>query len=486
MPVEAAAAIAATTSAADSEEDLLASLDLAELAADAATTPAPPPEPVTTAKPAAPAGSTADTTSESSAPARAKIEIGEDPLAGKAVREPLPAGFISDAQKKHVDPATPPKARMLAARAMVPMSPRDQVHVLYQLTYDEHPKVAAAAEETLAKLPERILDGVVGDNRVAPQVLAALAEAVLPNQPLSEKLLINPSTPDAVYVIFAERTGFEAVVEIVANNQQRLLRNQDIVRALKRNEATLKSTLERVVDFMVRNGVLLRDMFEFSESFSRLNQKELEEAIAEVEVPFELLSPEEQQRLKLLGRGPTHAPQIDLAELERLAAMDDGMSLEDMDLLAQAEDSESGDGDENKKKSALELLRTMTVAQQVKLAMVGNKEVRSLLLRSTVRMVAEAAIRSPKITEMEVIAASTSRSVQDSVIRLIASNREWTRMYQVKISLCNNPKTPLSFTMSFLRGLRLHDLKSIAKSKNIPSALTEQAKRLLNQKGGAG
>ena len=109
-----------------------------------------------------------------------------------------------------------------------------------------------------------------------------------------------------------------------------------------------------------------------------------------------------------------------------------------------------------------------------------------MLLRSTVRMVAEAAIKSPRISEMEVIAAASSRSVQDVVIRNIAANRNWTRLYQVKMALVNNPKTPMTYSMSFLRGLRAHDLKSIARSKNLPGALVETARRLVNEKTHAG
>ncbi|MBN2357985.1 MAG: hypothetical protein JXR83_00935, partial [Deltaproteobacteria bacterium] len=396
----------------------------------------------------------------------------------------LPASVIPPPLRKHVDPKSPAPVRLMAARAMVPMAPRDQVHIVYQLTFDGEPKIAAMASKTMAELPERILDAVVGDNQVAGPVLHLLAENNCGKESVLETLLLNPSTPDSAFAYLAEHCAIENIIEMVANNQQRLLRSHDIVRKLKRNPHTLRSTLDRVVDFMVRSGVLLHDLPEFAESFSRLNQKEMEQAVAEIEVPFELLAPEEQARLHALGLAPKNAavPALDEAEPE--------IDFDDLDMLAAAEalDQEVSDSLDNKKRrSVLELMRKLTVAQLVKLAMLGNKEVRNVLLRSTVRMVAEAAIKSPRISEMEVISACASRSVQDVVIRNIASNRNWTRLYQVKLALVNNPKTPMTYSISFLRSLRQHDLKSITRSKNLPSALVETAKNLLKtkQSGGA-
>jgi hypothetical protein len=381
--------------------------------------------------------------------------------------------------RKHDDPKSPAPVRLLAARAMVPMAPRDQVQIVYALTFDPEPKIAQTARKTFMTLSPRIIEAVIGDTQVASPVLGLLAQIINDDAALMEKLLLNPSAPDSAFIWVGEHSALENSIEMVANNQQRLLRTHEIVRALKRNPNTLRSTLDRVVDFMVRAGVLLTDVPEFAESFSRLNQKEIEEAVSEVQVPYALCAPEEQARLKAIGLAPANAP------MPTLETEDENLSLDDLDVLAAAEDLEKAAGETEERKSTLEQLRVMTVAQLVKVAMVGNKEVRGILLRSTVRMVAEAAIRSPRLTDMEVIAAASSRSVQDVVIRYISGNRDMTRLYQVKLALCNNPKTPLVHAMSFLRMLRANDLRAIAKSKNIPSVLCQTAKRMLTQKSGA-
>ncbi len=55
----------------------------------------------------------------------------------------------------------------------------------------------------------------------------------------------------------------------------------------------------------------------------------------------------------------------------------------------------------------------------------------------------------------------------------------------VKVALVNNPKTPMQTAMHFLTLLQASDQKAVAKSKNVPSAVANQAKRLVNVKAGA-
>jgi hypothetical protein len=69
------------------------------------------------------------------------------------------------------------------------------------------------------------------------------------------------------------------------------------------------------------------------------------------------------------------------------------------------------------------------------------------------------------------------------VIRVIAANREWTRSYQVKLGLATNPKCPPPTAMKFLNHLQDRDLRSIMKSKDVPSLVSNHARRILSKKG---
>src|SRR4029453_11926830 len=115
-------------------------------------------------------------------------------------------------------------------------------------------------------------------------------------------------------------------------------------------------------------------------------------------------------------------------------------------------------------------------------ATLGNEYCRNNLMRDPNRMVAMAAIRSPRITDSEIVKASGNRSISEDVLRYIASQRDLTKSYQVKLNLVQNPKCPLALTMKFLPLLNLEDLKLVARSKNVPSALSTGARRLMQQR----
>ena len=110
------------------------------------------------------------------------------------------------------------------------------------------------------------------------------------------------------------------------------------------------------------------------------------------------------------------------------------------------------------------LIQQMSIFQKVKLARLGNKEARGLLVRDRNKVVAVAAVSSPKIGGNEVVAIAGSRNVCDEVLRIIANNRLWTRNYQVKLALSQNPRTPQPTAMKFINFLQDSDLKSMMKS----------------------
>ena len=94
-----------------------------------------------------------------------------------------------------------------------------------------------------------------------------------------------------------------------------------------------------------------------------------------------------------------------------------------------------------------------------------------------------AAISAPTMSENEAKNAAQSREVSEDVLRYIGRKREWLRSYEIKRYLCNNPKTPLALSMTFLAHLRRNDLKALARSRGIPSPLKQAAKRRSKQYG---
>ena len=137
-------------------------------------------------------------------------------------------------------------------------------------------------------------------------------------------------------------------------------------------------------------------------------------------------------------------------------------------------------------KSLLQRLQEMTVAERIKLALRGNRETRMLLIRDSNRMIRRFVLQNPRVGDEEIIAISKNRSADDELLRLIAENREWTKNYQVKLSLTTNPKTPLVLALRFVGGLNERDVRALAKSKNVSATVANAAKRLIANKQGHG
>ena len=127
----------------------------------------------------------------------------------------------------------------------------------------------------------------------------------------------------------------------------------------------------------------------------------------------------------------------------------------------------------------------MNVMQKIKLARMGGKEARSLLVKDRNKVVALSALQSPKITEIEVVAMAQSKAISDEILRVIANNKDWTRSYPVKLALSTNPKTPLPQAVKFLNYLQDRDLRSLMKSKDVSTAISTHARRILDKKGRA-
>ena len=125
----------------------------------------------------------------------------------------------------------------------------------------------------------------------------------------------------------------------------------------------------------------------------------------------------------------------------------------------------------------------MSVFQKIKLARVGNKEARGLLIRDRNKVVSTSVLASPKLTDTEVVGFSQSRGLSDDILRIIARNREWTKNYKVKHALATNPKCPQPVAIRFLAYLQDKDLRRIMKSRDVSAAIATQARRLLDKKG---
>ncbi|MBC7357454.1 MAG: hypothetical protein H5U10_02840 [Desulfacinum sp.] len=129
-------------------------------------------------------------------------------------------------------------------------------------------------------------------------------------------------------------------------------------------------------------------------------------------------------------------------------------------------------------------IQQMTVPERIRLAMFGGKEARTLLMQDSNRVVQLAVLDNPKVTPSEVASYANSRSVTEEVLRKIAANREWIKLYPIRLALVKNPKTPVGIAVKLVNTLLPQDLKILSKSKAVSSVVVQAAKRKLSQKQG--
>ena len=134
--------------------------------------------------------------------------------------------------------------------------------------------------------------------------------------------------------------------------------------------------------------------------------------------------------------------------------------------------------------SLIKRIMFMNAKDRVKLAMKGDREARSILIRDSNRVVATAVIKNPRVTDQEVEAIAAMRTVADEVLRLIAMNRAWARSYPIIHNLVRNPRTPLPTVISTLPRIRTKDLKNLSQNRNVSEAARRQALRLSGARSG--
>jgi hypothetical protein len=126
-------------------------------------------------------------------------------------------------------------------------------------------------------------------------------------------------------------------------------------------------------------------------------------------------------------------------------------------------------------------LSMMTVAERMKLAVLGSREERSILVRDASRLVSSAVLSSPRLTESEVEAIARMTNVSGDVLRAIGTNRVWLKNYGVVAALVRNAKTPIAVALSLVNRLMERDVKFLASDRNIPEPVRLAARKIYTQ-----
>jgi hypothetical protein len=370
-----------------------------------------------------------------------------------------PSQLGADAQRALSSPAT----KMMAARGMAPIAkPKDLLALMYQLNLETNEALRNAATKSLADLPRDVVRAGLSDPTSDPRVLDLMALKWAHDNEILQLICLNNSAADQTVATIAEKAS-EAIIEIVATNEQRLLRCPEIISAMYLNKNARMSTVDRAVELAVRNNVMVPGLAAW---------EEIREAVLE----------SGKGDKKDATRADKNFKEV-LAQDEKDAAArpaDDAPIVgPDGELLPPPEEEETPEV-ETKKKA----WRDMTIPEKIRMATLGSDYMRTQAVKDPKVIVAMAALKSPLLKEKEVIRWASLQALDKRVIAFIAANRLWTKAYALKLALVNNPKTPLKDAMGFIMHLREKDLKSLSKSKNVPGPVSIAAKKFLNERKG--
>ncbi len=348
---------------------------------------------------------------------------------------------LSPEAEKYVRRDAPVSVRRMAAGGALPLEPIELASVLFALLHDPDDEVKQRAQTSLEELPASLLATIL-TGPTHPAILSFFSKLKRDHEATCEMIALNAAAGDTT-IAYLATLPHRRVVEIVSQNQQRLMRCEEILEALGENPLTGRAAIERILNFL---GIADQD-----------GDPQAGDALD----PPEDLSDEDAEAAvaALLGE--------EYAHLAHHLSSESGGKLEDEILEG----------------NLFAAIQKMSVMQKIKLARSGGKEARGLLIRDRNKVVYTSVIMSPKITDNEVVTMANNRNTPEEILRIISNRRDYTKHYAVKLGLARNSKTPQAVAMKFLNYLQDKDLKLLLKSRDVSSVISSQAGRILAKKG---
>jgi regulator of extracellular matrix RemA (YlzA/DUF370 family) len=372
---------------------------------------------------------------------------------------------------------------------MLPLQQHELLEVLVALAGSNDAELASAAKETLkAETPEDLLVAATADD-TPPSVLAYLATQTDATLNIHEAAILNAKTPDEALAKLAAATPHGSLLELIAINQQRLVRAPELIEAILANPARTGEAERRARE--------TRQEFFEKERGARQIADELrargKNAAAEFFETAELTTPTGELSFDDAWLIAQHIEVSD-ADLDdswlpaeryaELVSETAEQSAANVQRILEQERLETGTEVNAERVSLIRRIMFMNTKDRVKLAMKGDREARSILVRDSNKVVCSAVVANPRITEQEIENIAAMRTVSDEVLRLIAMNRNWARSYSIIHNLARNPKTPIPTVMNILLRLRTKDLLNLAQNRNVSETVRRQAHRLGSARSG--
>lgn len=365
-----------------------------------------------------------------------------------------------------------------AARGGLAVPPQEMIEILVHLA-TENKVFAQQARLTLAGWDEASARDAAANPATSKEVLNYLAGAQNLRPGLLPRLLENPSVSAESIMALAVSATREQV-EIMLSSA-RINAAREILNLLRSNpnltEAETKAIQESApaleVPTSTEAGDASADDSEISEeALTAYLSEHAAEIVAEASKAFQPIggvheeivtetqaAPAETQVATRSGGGHVGAAAAKRAPLKKAIL---------------SADEQRG--------SALQKIAKLDIKGRIQLAMKGNKEERSLLIRDGTKIVALAVLESPKVTDGEVERFAGQKNVLESVLRAIPMKRRFIKQYPIVRALTSNPRTPIDVSLGLIKHLLTHDLRHLSGNKEVSDTVRKLALKMFKQK----
>lgn len=348
--------------------------------------------------------------------------------------------------------------------------------------WDEKACRAAAADPQTSY---EVLHYLIAPENLRPKLLPALVEN--PSVPESDldKLAVS-ATPETIEVLLksARVKHLESVLEALRTNpyltpeQAQQIEQLTALPAETVGEGTAPSSDKSVSgpqDSWETEGTDREDQgasLEGEETVSAYLKEHAQEIAGEANKPFQAIG----GAVELLGAD--YFPVTQQADVTTVAAKPAASGTAAKAAVAH-NPAKPG---EPKRENTLQKINSLDVKGRIQLALKGNKEERSILIRDGTKVVALAVLEAPKLSDGEVEKFASQKNVLEAVLRQIPLKRRFVKNYIVVRNLVANPRTPLDLGLGLMKNLLTQDLKNLSANKEVSETIRKLALKMYKQK----
>jgi hypothetical protein len=394
----------------------------------------------------------------------------------------------------------PSNMMQFAARGALSVPPAENIEILVHLArhnkifgdlakitlagWDEKSSLAAASDP---QTPREVLDYFISPDNLRPKLLPSLLE--------------NPSVPEselAKFAISASRESIETMLRssricsatkvlntLLSNPYLTREKSEEIAKLLRGDIAAVATPdiaakpdqpeselVTSVADSIVKTPDE-GDSDVPEETVSAYLTEHAGEIAADAEKPFQAIG----GIVDLLGADYFPVSQVvDVPEPEAKIASTP------VQAPARPLAKKAAPADPGKRQNSLQKISHLDVKGRIQLALKGNKEERSLLIRDGTKVVSLAVLEAPKLSDGEVEKFASQKNVLEAVLRQIPLKRRFMKNYIVVRNLVANPRTPLDLGLTLMKNLLLPDLKNLSANKEVSETIRKLALKTYKQK----